>query len=75
MVLMSLATLITGLSHSMIGLITGRVLLGLAESGIVPALTLAVFTWFRAEQRAFAFQLTNIIQSLGLIIARRSWHG
>ena len=69
MVLMSLATLITGLSHSMTGLIVGRVLLGLAESGIVPALTLAVFTWFRAEQRAFAFQLTNIIQSLGLIIA------
>ena len=69
MVLMSLATLITGLSSSMSGLIAGRVLLGLAESGIVPALTLAVFTWFRAEQRAFAFQLTNIIQSLGLILA------
>lgn len=69
MVLMSLATLITGLSHSMTGLIAGRILLGMAESGIVPALTLAVFTWFRAEQRAFAFQLTNIIQSLGLIIA------
>lgn len=69
MVLMSIATLITGLSHSMTGLIVGRVLLGLAESGIVPALTLAVFTWFRAEQRAFAFQLTNIIQSVGLIIA------
>lgn len=69
MVLMSLATLITGLSHSLTGLMTGRVLLGLAESGIVPALTLAVFTWFRAEQRAFAFQLTNIIQSLGLILA------
>ena len=69
MVLMSIATLITGLSHSMTGLIVGRVMLGLAESGIVPALTLAVFTWFRAEQRAFAFQLTNIIQSLGLILA------
>lgn len=69
MVLMSIATLITGLSHSLTGLMAGRVLLGLAESGIVPALTLAVFTWFRAEQRAFAFQLTNIIQSLGLILA------
>lgn len=69
MVLMSIATLITGLSHSLTGLMVGRVLLGLAESGIVPALTLAVFTWFRAEQRAFAFQLTNIIQSLGLILA------
>lgn len=69
MVLMSIATLVTGLSHSLTGLLVGRVLLGLAESGIVPALTLAVFTWFRAEQRAFAFQLTNIIQSLGLILA------
>lgn len=69
MVLMSMATLITGLSHSLTGLIIGRVILGIAESGIVPALTLAIFTWFKAEQRAFAFQLTNIIQSLGLIVA------
>lgn len=69
MVLMSIATLITGMSTSLNGLIVGRVLLGLAESGIVPALTLAVFTWFKAEKRAFAFQLTNIIQSLGLILA------
>ncbi|TKI06060.1 MFS transporter [Martelella alba] len=69
MALMALATLITGLSHSFMGLIVGRILLGMAESGIVPALTLAIFTWFKAEQRAFAFQLTNIIQSLGLIIA------
>ncbi|OAT28679.1 hexuronate transporter [Buttiauxella brennerae ATCC 51605] len=69
MVVMSIATLITGMSTSLNGLIAGRVLLGLAESGIVPALTLAVFTWFKAEKRAFAFQLTNIIQSLGLILA------
>lgn len=69
MVLMAIATLITGLATSLNGLIAGRVLLGMAESGIVPALTLAIFTWFKAEQRAFAFQLTNIIQSLGLIIA------
>ena len=69
MVLMAAATLITGLATSLNGLLAGRVLLGMAESGIVPALTLAVFTWFKAEQRAFAFQLTNIIQSLGLIIA------
>ncbi|MEN0617226.1 MFS transporter, partial [Klebsiella indica] len=69
MVLMATATLITGLATSLTGLLAGRVLLGIAESGVVPALTLAVFTWFKAEQRAFAFQLTNIIQSLGLIIA------
>ena len=69
MVLMSIATLVTGLATSLQGLLAGRILLGIAESGIVPALTLAVFTWFKAEQRAFAFQLTNIIQSLGLIIA------
>lgn len=69
MVLMAVATLITWLATSLNGLLAGRVLLGMAESGIVPALTLAVFTWFKAEQRAFAFQLTNIIQSLGLIIA------
>ena len=69
MIVMSIATLITGMSTSLNGLIAGRVLLGLAESGIVPALTLAVFTWFKAEKRAFAFQLTNIIQSLGLILA------
>ena len=69
MVVMSIATLITGMSTSLNGLIAGRVLLGLAEAGIVPALTLAIFTWFKAEKRAFAFQLTNIIQSLGLILA------
>ncbi len=69
MILMAIATLVTGLSTSLSGLIVGRVILGIAESGIVPALTLAIFTWFKAEQRAFAFQLTNIIQSLGLIIA------
>src|SRR5476649_2718904 len=69
MILMAIATLVTGLSTSLRSLIIGRVILGIAESGIVPALTLAIFTWFKAEQRAFAFQLTNIIQSLGLIIA------
>ncbi|RRZ87531.1 MFS transporter [Erwinia sp. 198] len=67
--LMSTATLITGLSHSLAGMLIGRFILGIAESGVVPALTLAIFTWFKAEQRAFAFQLTNIIQSLGLIVA------
>ena len=48
MVLMAAATLITGLATSLNGLLAGRVLLGMAESGIVPALTLAVFTWFKA---------------------------
>lgn len=68
-ILMSIATLITGMATSVTGLMTGRVILGIAESGTVPALTLAIFTWFKAEQRAFAFQITNLIQSVGLIIA------
>ncbi|MCX8958998.1 MFS transporter [Erwinia psidii] len=69
MILMSVATLITGFSRSLTGMLVGRFILGVAESGVVPALTLAIFTWFKAQQRAFAFQLTNIIQSLGLIVA------
>lgn len=69
MIMMAIATLITGFSHSLTGMLIGRFMLGLAESGVVPALTLAIFTWFKAEQRAFAFQLTNIVQSLGLIVA------
>ncbi|MDR3439141.1 MFS transporter [Telmatospirillum sp.] len=67
LIAMSAATLISGLATSLNWLIAGRVLLGVAESGIVPALTLAVFHWFPAERRAFAFQTTNLIQSLGFI--------
>lgn len=68
-IFMSIATLTTGLSHSMTGLVIGRIILGLAESCIVPALTLAIFTWFKPHQRASAYQTTNLIQSFGLILA------
>lgn len=67
--LMALASVITGLSTSFTQLLVGRVLLGMAESGAVPALTLSIFTWFKSEQRAFAFQIANMIQWFGLISA------
>lgn len=68
-IIMAIASIITGCAHSYNQLLVGRVLLGIAESGAVPALTLSIFTWFRAEQRAFAFQITTMIQWLGLIAA------
>src|SRR5687767_4118635 len=47
---MSLATVIGGTAHGLTQLAVSRFLLGIAEAGVVPAITVAIFTWFASER-------------------------
>ncbi|BET68534.1 hypothetical protein ASA1KI_34520 [Opitutales bacterium ASA1] len=65
---MSAATVIAGTAHGLGQLFVARLLLGVAEAGVVPAITLAIFTWFPSERRAVAYSLANTVQQTAYIL-------
>lgn len=66
---MSAATLLCGLAQDKWQLAGARVLLGVAEAGVMPATFVAITKWFPGDRRAFAFSLRAPIQALGPILA------
>lgn len=66
---MSLATVVAGTAHGLPQLATARFVLGLAEAGVVPAITLAIFLWFASERRALAYSLANTVQQTAYILS------
>ncbi|HKB91326.1 MAG TPA: MFS transporter, partial [Opitutaceae bacterium] len=62
---MSAASIVTSFSEGKWSLMGSRVLLGIAEAGIIPCTTIALMTWFPLERRAFVFALKGPIQTLG----------
>lgn len=66
---MSAATVIAGTAHGLGQLATARFLLGVAEAGVVPGITLAVFTWFPSDRRALAYSLANTVQQAAYIVS------
>ncbi len=69
MVLMAAATLITGLATSLNVLLAGRLLLGIAESGIVPAICLSVNQYYPvagANYCATFYRLDHALYQLAL---------
>lgn len=66
---MSAATLLCGLAQDKWQLAGARVLLGIAEAGVMPATFVAVTKWFPSDRRAFAISLRAPIQALGPILA------
>lgn len=65
---MSAATVVAGTAHGLGQLAVARFVLGIAEAGVVPAITLAIFTWFASERRAFAYSLANTVQQSAYIL-------
>jgi ACS family hexuronate transporter-like MFS transporter len=66
---MSLATVIAGTAHGLNQLAVSRFVLGVAEAGVVPAITLAIFVWFASERRALAYSLANTVQQTAYILS------
>lgn len=66
---MSAATVLAGTAHGLGQLFASRLLLGLAEAGVVPAITLAIFTWFPSARRAVAYSLANTVQQTAYILS------
>jgi ACS family hexuronate transporter-like MFS transporter len=67
--LMSLATLFCGFSRSLGEMAAFRVALGIAEAGIVPAVLVAIVTWFPPTRRGTASTIKEPINIAGQIIA------
>lgn len=65
---MSVATVLAGTAHGLGQLFAARLILGVAEAGVVPAITLAIFTWFPSERRAVAYSLANTVQQTAYIL-------
>lgn len=66
---MSAATVLAGTARGLGQLTVARFVLGVAEAGVVPAITLAIFTWFASERRALAYSLANTVQQSAYILA------
>lgn len=66
---MSAATFLCGLAQDKWQLAGARVLLGIAEAGLMPATFVAITKWFPSDRRAFAISLRAPIQALGPILA------
>lgn len=64
---MSLATVLTGLSREFTDLFLCRVLLGVAEAGIIPASILFVVLWFPKERRATAVAIKSPLAVFGTV--------
>ena len=65
---MSLATIFTGLSRNFGEMFACRVLLGVAEAGIIPASILFVVQWFPKDRRATALAIKSPIALVGTVI-------
>lgn len=66
---MSAATFLCGMAQDKWQLAGARVLLGIAEAGLMPATFVAITKWFPSDRRAFAISLRAPIQALGPILA------
>lgn len=66
---MSAATVLAGTARGVGQLAASRFVLGIAEAGVVPAITLAIFTWFASERRALAYSLANTVQQTAYILS------
>jgi MFS transporter, ACS family, hexuronate transporter len=66
---MSLATILCGLSSHLQEMAASRALLGLAEAGIMPAIYVATFAWFPPGQRGTASTIKEPLYVTGLILA------
>lgn len=66
---MSLSTIICGLASNYSEMVVGRALLGAAEAGVVPAVLVAVFTWFPPTRRGTASTINEPINIAGQVIA------
>ena len=62
---MSVATLLNGLARNFEEMFLCRVLLGVAEAGIIPASILFVYTWFPDDRRATAAGIKSPIALVG----------
>jgi len=62
---MSAATLLNGLARNFEEMFLCRVLLGVAEAGIIPASILFVYTWFPDDRRATAAGIKSPIALVG----------
>lgn len=67
--LMSLATILTGVSDNFYELFGWRVLLGVAEAGVGPASILLMVIWFPKERLATAVALKSPIAAIGQVMA------
>ena len=65
---MSAASVIAGTGHNLTQFAISRFVLGVAEAGVVPAITVAIFTWFASERRALAYSLANTVQQSAYIL-------
>ena len=63
-ILWSSATVLMGLTHSLAGMLAGRVLLGIGVSAL-PVATRAMSNWTGAEKRGFAQGITHAFARLG----------
>src|SRR5436853_6075739 len=82
-ILWSSATVLMGLTHSLAGMLAGRVLLGIGVSAL-PVATRAMSNWTGAEKRGFAQGITHAFARLGntitpplvaYLILLTSWRG
>ncbi len=67
--MMSAATVACGFSDRLGSMALSRALLGVAEAGIMPAIYVAVFAWFPAEQRGTASTVKEPLYVVGLVLA------
>ena len=80
-VLWALATLMTGISWGVAGLVMSRVLLGVGEGGAFPAATRAFSFWMPVAERGFAQGITHSFARLGgavtppIVMAIAIWQG
>lgn len=64
---MSLATVFTGMARGFTDLFLCRVLLGVAEAGIIPASILFVVLWFPKQRRATAVAIKSPLAVIGTV--------
>ena len=65
---MSLATVFTGLADNLVAFGASRFLLGAAEAGIVPAVLVAIVTWFPYDRRGMANTFNKPLTVAGQVL-------
>lgn len=68
LVAMSTATVACGLARNFHELLAAQILLGLAESGIVPSIMVMVTKRYPAERRGFVLTMFQALQSIGPVM-------
>lgn len=66
---MSIATIICGLSVNLDQMLVSRAILGFADAGVTLAAVVAVVRWFPAEKRATAISIKTPIGMMGFVVA------